>query len=119
MKTRLITIIIIGCLATAVGVIPAFGDESPADPQMSYYIKCINDEIDHYSCKVTLTSSRSKNLQAYGEQAALKTVFLSRNRDALVREMTAKKVSMHPQAVQQYLRQRFNQETTAQLAVNP
>jgi hypothetical protein len=119
MKTRLITIIIIGCLASTMGAIPASGDEPPADPQKSYYIKCINDEIDHYTCKVTLTGSRSKNLQAYGEQAALKTVFLSRNRDALVQEMIAKKVSMQPQAVQQYLRQRFNQETTAQLAANP
>jgi hypothetical protein len=117
MKTRLI-IIIIGCLASAMGVIPAFGDESPADQQKSYYLNCINKEIDHYSCKVALTNSRSKNLQAYGEQAALKTVFLSRNRDALMQEMVARKVSMQPQAVQQYLRQRFNQEITAQLAVN-
>jgi hypothetical protein len=117
MKTRLFTIItIIGCLASTIGAIPASGDESPADQQKSYYLKCINEEIDHYSCKVTLTSSRSKNLQVYGEQAALKTIFLSRNRDALVQEMITKKVSMQPQAVQQYLRQRFSLETSMQAA---
>jgi hypothetical protein len=102
-----------------IGALPACGDESPADQQKSYYLKCIKEEIDANSCKVALTSSRSKNLQMYGEKAALRTAFLSRNRDALVQEMVVQKVSMQPQAVQQYLRQRFNQESYVQLATNP
>jgi hypothetical protein len=32
--------------------------------------------------------------------------------------MVAQKVSMRPQAVQQYLQQRFNQETHVQMALN-
>lgn len=52
MKTRLVTILIIGCLASTIGVLPACGDESPADQQNSYYLKCINEEIDANSCKV-------------------------------------------------------------------
>jgi hypothetical protein len=119
MKTRLVIMIIIGCLASAIGAIPACGDESPADQQKSYYLECINAEIENASCKVALTGSRSKNLQAYGERAALKTVFLSRNRDALVQEMLAQRVSMQPQAVQQYLRQRFNQEAYTRMSANP
>ena len=106
-------------LAIGMWALPACGDESPADQQKSYYLKCINDEIENNSCKVVLTASRSKKLQAYGEKAALRTVFLSQNRDALAQEMVAQKVSMRPQAVQQYLRQRFNQETHVQMALNP
>jgi uncharacterized protein YcaQ len=68
---------------------------------------------------VVLTASRSKNLQAYGETAALRTAFLSKNRDALVQEMVAQKISLRPQAVQQYLRQRFNQEAHLQVGLNP
>jgi hypothetical protein len=119
MKTRLVIMIIIGCFASAIGAFPARGDESPADQQKSYYLDCINAEIENASCQVALTGSRSKNLRAYGEKAALKTVFLSRNRDGLVREMVAQKVSMQPQAVQQYLRQRFNEEAYVRLATNP
>jgi hypothetical protein len=107
------------CLAAGAWALPARGDESSADQQKSYYLRCINEEIDNSSCKVALVNSRSKNLQAYGEDAALRTAFLSRNRDALVREMVAQKVSLRPQAVQQYLRQRFIQETRVQMALNP
>jgi hypothetical protein len=37
----------------------------------------------------------------------------------LVDELVAQKVSMQPQAVQQYLRERFNQETHVRLVVAP
>ena len=118
MKSRLVIVMAMVCLTAGIWALPAYGDESPADQQKSYYLKCINEEIDNYSCKVALTNSRSKNLQAQGEKAALRTVFLSRNRDALVQEMVAQKVSLRPQAVQQFLRQRFNQETHVQMALN-
>jgi hypothetical protein len=119
MKSRLVIVMAMVCLTAGIWALPACGDESPADQQKSYYLKCINEEIDNFSCKVALTTSRSKNLQAYGEKAALITVFLSRNRDALAKEMLAQKVSMRPQAVEQFLRQRFNQEIHVQMAQNP
>jgi len=119
MKSRLVIVMAMVCLTAGIWALPACGDESPADQQKSYYLKCINEEIDNYSCKVALTASRSQNLQAYGETAALRTVFLSKNRDALAQEMVAQKVSMRPQAVQQYLRQRFNLESHVQMALNP
>jgi hypothetical protein len=118
MKSRLVIVMAMVCLTAGIWALPACGDESPADQQKSYYLKCINDEIENNSCKVVLTASRSKKLQAYGEKAALRTVFLSQNRDALAQEMVAQKVSMRPQAVQQYLQQRFNQETHVQMALN-
>jgi hypothetical protein len=119
MKHRLVTVIVIVCLASVLGAAPARGDESSADQRKSFYLKCVNTEIENDSCKVVLTGSRSKNLQAYGEKAALRTVFLSRNKEALVREMVAQKVNLQPQAVQQYLRERFNQETHTRLATAP
>jgi hypothetical protein len=107
-------------LAIGMWALPACGDESPADQQKNYYLNCIDKEIDSYSCKVVHSASRSKNLQAYGQQAALRTEFLSKNKDALVQEMIAQKVSMRPHAVHQYLRQRFYQEALIQTArVNP
>ena len=116
MKTRLVIGMAIVCLTAGIWALPACGDESPVDQQKNYYLKCINAEIDNYSCKVVHTTSRSKNLQTYGQQAALKTVFLSQNKDALVQEMIAQKVSMRPYAVHHFLLNRFNQESHIQTA---
>jgi hypothetical protein len=116
MKTRLVTIIIIGCLAAAIGAIPAYGDEVSSEQQKRYYLDCINVEIDNNSCKVALLGSRSRNLQTYGSNAARKAVFLSQNREALVQEMMVLNVSMRPHAVHQYLLQRFSLETSMQAA---
>jgi len=104
--------IIIAVVALMVGMAagPSCGDEQPTDQQKTYYLNCIEREIDNYSCKVVHAKSRSKNLQTYGENAALKAVFLSKNRDALVQEMIVLKVSMRAHAVHQYLLQRCNQE---------
>ena len=117
MKTRLVIGMAIVCLTAGIWALPARGDESPVDQQQNYYLKCINAEIDNYSCKVGYATSRSKNLQAYGESAARRTAFLTQNRDVLVQEMLAQKVSMRPHAVQQYLRQRFSQEAPVQMAM--
>jgi len=117
MKTRLVIGIAMVCLTAGMWALPACGDESSADHQKNYYLKCIKAEIDNYSCKVAFTTSRSKNLQAYGESAARRAAFLSQNRDALVQEMFAQKVSMRPHAVHQYLGQRFSQEAPVQMAM--
>jgi len=120
MKTRLVIGVAMVWLTIGMWALPACSDESPVDQQRNYYLKCIDKEIDSYSCKVVHSASRSKNLQAYGRQAALRTEFLSKNKDALVQEMIAQKVSMRPHAVHQYLRQRFYQEALIQTArVNP
>jgi hypothetical protein len=99
-------------LSVGIWVFPAWSDESTIEQQKSYYLKCINNEIEKYSCKVQFTTSRSKKLQDYGEEAALRTVYLSRNRETLVQEMAAQKVSMRPHTVHQYLMQRWNQQSS-------
>ena len=116
MKTRFIISMAMVGLAATLWALPARSDDSPVAKQASYYLNCINEEIDNYSCKVVHVNSRSQNLKAYGENAALRTAFLSKNRDALVQEMIAQKIILRPHAVHQYLRQRFEQETLAQTA---
>ena len=110
MKNGHFIIISVAVLMAGMAAGPSYGDEQPTDQQKTYYLNCIEREIDNYSCKVVHAKSRSKNLQTYGENAALKAVFLSKNRDALVQEMIALRVSMRPHAVHQYLLQRCNQE---------
>ena len=110
MKNRLIIVICIFIVLAGSWTLSAWSDDSTADQQKTYYLNCITNEIESYSCKVQFTTSRSTNLQGYGEQAALRTVYLSKNKEALVQEMIAQKVSMRPHAVHQYLLQRCNQE---------
>jgi len=116
MKPRHFIGIAMAWLAIGMWALPACGDESPAEQQKNYFLKCIDKEIDRYSCKVVHTASRSKNLQTYGRQAALKTAFLSQNKDALVQEMIVQKVSMRPHSVHHFLLNRFNREPHIQTA---
>jgi len=116
MKTRHFIGILMVTLMVGMVALPACGNEPNIDQQKNYYLQCINAEIDTYSCKVVHVNSRSKNLQTYGENAALRTAFLSQNRDALVQEMIAQNVSMRSHAVHQYLRQRFYEESHVQMA---
>jgi hypothetical protein len=116
MKNGHFIIIVAVALMAGMAAGPSYGDEQPTDQQKTYYLNCIEREIDNYSCKVVHAKSRSKNLQTYGENAALKAVFLSKNRDALVQEMIVQKVSMRPHAVHHYLQQRFVNETLVQTA---
>ncbi len=115
MKTRLVIMALI-CLTAGVGAFPAQAGGPSIDQQKSYYLDCIDQEIENYSCKVVLTNSRSKNLRAYGGEASQKAQFLTQNKDALVQEMTVQNVSLRPHAVHQYLLQRFNRETFAYAA---
>jgi hypothetical protein len=115
MKTRLVIMALI-CLTAGFGVIPAYGGAPSIDQQRSYYLGCIDQEIENYSCKVVLTNSRSKNLREYGGEASQKVQFLTQNKDALVQEMTVQNVSLRPHAVHQYLLQRFSLETSMQAA---
>lgn len=118
MKTRLIMIIGLIGLAVAIGAVPARSDTSSADRQKSYYLDCIQNEIDTYSFKLELVTSRSDNLREYGIEAARKTAFLTKNRDALMEEMVLRKVSMRPHAVHLYLLRRFNEVNDNRMASN-
>jgi hypothetical protein len=116
MKNGHFIMIVVVALMLGMAAGPCYGDEQPTDQQMNYYLNCIEREIDNYSCKVVHADSRSRNLQAYGQNAALKAAFFSKNKDALVQEMIAQKVSMRPYAVHHYLQQRFVKETLVQTA---
>ena len=80
MRTRHFIGMAMVTLMVGMMALPACGNEPNIDQQKNYYLQCINAEIDTYSCKVVHVNSRSKNLQAYGENAALRTAFLSQNR---------------------------------------
>jgi hypothetical protein len=109
MKTRFFIGMAMVGLVLTIWTSAGWSEESAVTQQKAYYLKCIGGEIENYSGKVAFTTSRSKNLQEYGESAALRVAFLSKNRDVLVEEMTAQNIRLHGQAVHQYLLQRFNQ----------
>lgn len=113
MKTRSVLFIAMVCLGAGLAAIPAVGGEASSAPQKSYYLDCIDNEIDTASCKVTLVKSRSNNLRDYGIEAARKVQFLIKNKEALAQEMLARGVPMRTHAVHLYLLSRFNQETSA------
>ena len=112
MKTRFFIMAAVS-LGLTILAFQGLSDDSIIKEQKNYYLQRIDDEIEEYSCKVNYTTSRSKNLQIYGEKAALKAAYLSKNKDSLAEEMVVQKVSMRPHAVHQYLLQRCNQEVAS------
>lgn len=111
MKTTLIMTIGFLGLAVTIGAVPVYSDEPAADHQRSYYLNCIENEIEDNVSKMEFVTSRSDNLREHGIEAAMKAAFLTKHRDALVQEMVLRNVGMRPHTVDHYLLLRFNEES--------
>lgn len=109
MRTRFVVMAMVS-LTIIIWAIPGLSSEPKIDQQKNFYLQRINEEIANYSCKVDFITSDSRRLQVYGEKAALRAVYLSRNKDSLAQEMVLQQVSLRPHSVHQYLLKRCNQE---------
>jgi hypothetical protein len=111
MKTFLILIVL--SVVLAFGAFSASGDiEVDRDPA-AFYANCIDKKITGCDCKGGMWNSRSKNLRSCSRRAILKAIFLSANRDQLIREMAANGVAMKVYKVDYYLNKRFYENLDA------
>jgi hypothetical protein len=111
MKT-LIIFILCG-IVFVFGAFPVSGDTSVGQDPAAFYANCIDKKITCCDGKGEMWNSRSKNLRSCSRVAILKAIFLSANREQLIREMVAEDLAMKKYKVDFYLNKRFYENLTA------
>jgi hypothetical protein len=101
-------IIFIACgIVFLFGAFPVSGDTDVGQDPAAFYANCIDKKITCCDGKGELWDSRSENLRSCSRLANLKAIFLSANREQLIREMVANDVAMKAYTVDYYLNKRF------------
>ena len=111
MKTFLILVAF--SVVLVLGAFSASGDIDVDRDPAAFYTNCIDKKIACCDCKERLWNSRSKNLRSCSRVAILKAIFLSANREELVREMVANGVALKRYKVDYYLNKRFYENLDA------
>ena len=111
MKT-FIVLIVFG-VVFVIGAFSVSGDTGVGKDPAAFYANCIDRKITCCDCKGKLWNSRSKNLRSCSRLAILKAIFLSANREQLIREMETNAVAMKPYKVDYYLNKRFYENLNA------
>lgn len=111
MKTLIIFIV---CSVVLVfGAFPVSGDTNLGRDPAAFYTNCIDKKITCCDCKGRMWNSRSENLRSCSRLAILKAIFLSANKEQLIREMEANGVAMKTYKVDYYLNKRFYENLDA------
>jgi len=111
MKT-LIIFIVCG-IVFAFGAFPVSGDSGAGQNPAAFYANCIDKKITCCDGKGGMWNSRSKNLRSCSRVAILKAIFLSANKEQLIREMVADDLAMKTYKVDVYLNERFYENLEA------
>jgi hypothetical protein len=111
MKTFLIPIVL--SVVLVLGAFSASGDIEVGRDPAAFYTNCIDKKIACCDCKGGMWNSRSKNLRSCSRLAILKAIFLSANREELIREMVANDVALKTYKVDYYLNKRFYENLDA------
>ena len=111
MKTLIIFIVC--SIGFVFGAFPVSGDTDLEQDQAAFYANCIDKKIACCDCKGGMWNSRSKNLRSCSRLAILKAIFLSANREELIREMVANDVALKTYKVDYYLNKRFYENLDA------
>lgn len=86
---------------------PVSGDTDVGQDPAAFYANCIDKKVTCCDRKGGMWNSRSENLRSCSRLAILKAIFLSANKEALIREMEANGVAMKAYKVDYYLNERF------------
>ena len=111
MKTFLILVAF--SVVLVLGAFSASGDIDVDRDPAAFYTNCIDKKITCCDCKGRMWNSRSKNLRSCSRVAILKAIFLSANREELVREMVSNGVALKRYKVDYYLNKRFYENLDA------
>lgn len=111
MKTLIILIVF--SVVFVLGTFTVSGETVVGGDPAAFYANCIDRKITCCDCKGELWHSRSKNLRSCSRLAILKAIFLSANKEQLIREMEASGVAMKTYKVDYYLNKRFYENLNA------
>ena len=104
---KALIILIVFSVVFVFGAFSVSGDTDVGRDRAAFFANCIDKKISCCDCKAGMWNSRSKNLRSCSRLAILKAIFLSANREQLIREMEANGVAMKTYKVDYYLNKRF------------
>ncbi len=91
------------------GAFPVAGDTDVGGDPTVFYANCIDKKITSCDAKGVLWNSRSEHLRKTSRLAILKAIFLSANRENLIREMEANDVATKAYTVDYHLNHQFHE----------
>lgn len=107
MKAFIITIA--WSMVCVFGAFPVAGDTDGGGDPTVFYANCVDKKISSCDAKGVLWNSRSEHLRTTSRLAILKAIFLSANRENLIREMEANGVATKTYTVDYYLNHQFHE----------
>ncbi|MFZ0131559.1 MAG: hypothetical protein WAK95_03380 [Desulfobacterales bacterium] len=111
MKKLIISVVLIGWVIC--GAALTFGEMNVAKDPAAFYANCIDKKITCCDRKGDLWDSRSQNLRGCSRMAILKAIYLSANKDRLVRELEANGTALNRHRVDYYLNKQFQESLNA------
>jgi hypothetical protein len=111
MKTFIILIVF--SVVFVFGAFSVSGDTDVGRDAAAFYANYIDKKITCCDGKGRMWNSRSKNLRSCSRLAILKAIFLSANKEQLIREMAANGVALKTYKVDYYLNERFYENLNA------
>ncbi|MFZ0728082.1 MAG: hypothetical protein WAO07_20190 [Desulfobacterales bacterium] len=89
------------------------GDTDGEKGLAAFYANCVNKKITCCDRKGNMWKSRSPNLRRCSRLAILEAIYLSANKEQLVRELEARSTPLNTHRVDYYLNQRFHESLKA------
>jgi hypothetical protein len=114
MKRQILPVIFVTILAFFLGALPAICEEIDKNSQLKeYYENYINEKILKCHSKAQLRESRSAHLQNYAVREIKKAIFLSENKELLIKEMVKREIGVKQYKIEYFLNSQFygNNET--------
>lgn len=111
MKKLIISVVLIGWVICGAALV--CGETSVAQDPAAFYADCIDKKITCCDRKGDLWDSRSQNLRCCSRMAILKAIYLSANKEQLVRELEANGTALNRHRVNYYLNKRFQESLNA------
>ncbi len=111
MKKLIISVVLIGWIIC--GAALTFGETNVAKDPAAFYADCIDKKITCCDRKRELWDSRSQNLRCCSRMAILKAIYLTANKEQLVRELEDNGIALNRHRVDYYLNKRFQESLNA------
>ena len=109
MRGNKLIIIALAMAVFLIGALPSTGQADENEKLKKYYEYYIMKCISKNQSKIGLQESKSANLRSCGKLSQQKVVFLTANKDMLVKEMMKNEIGKKPYKVEYFLNKKFNE----------
>lgn len=107
MKRQLLYILAVTIFGLFLGASTATSDGNNSDQLTDFYESFINDKVAQCFSRTGLIKSSSSNIQNWAEKEFKKAVFLSENKNLLIKELIKNDIGRKPYKIEYFLNKKF------------